>query len=148
MLTRERVTLALASLGTSAITQQLIISLWTLTPAIAQMIPVYAHFRRLTTVVPRTGSDFTIMLILSMYTVFINVAPGIDRQTIQLFRGTTIMRIRTGLFSFHQPEAEVTNAIQVDKNPWRHDSSILHEVVILRFYFIRAHCFIRVIHAV
>ena len=112
--TYEGVTLTQTTFRTDPVTHQFIFPLWTLTPAVTQMMGMDTDLRSSTLIETSTRCSVTVLFVFSIDTVRKPIAPSVDRQTVQPLRHTAIVTVRTLLLVLHYPLSEVACAIQVN----------------------------------
>ena len=79
---------------TGHVTQQLVIMLWTVGPAITQVVSVQTNRAVEAAVKTRTCHVFTRFLVLVVHAVVSTIAPSVDRETVVVTR-TAVVGLRT-----------------------------------------------------
>jgi hypothetical protein len=124
---------------TGGVTQQLVIPLWTLRPAVTQLVAMETHTGRSAAVVTRTRDVITGDLVLTSRTVLDPVTPEVDRQAVHVLTRTVGLWTR-GVSRVHLRFHKATSFIHCNEK-WRWNSiEILNPIkqVIVALDFVTA----------
>jgi hypothetical protein len=121
LVTHKGQTLTVTGRRTGGVTQQLVIPLWTLRPAVTQVVAMETHTGRSAAVVPTTRDVITADLVLTSRTVLDPVTPEVDWQTIHRLARTKEVGLWTRqVIGVHTFFSKVAHPIHVnDGRGWR-----------------------------
>jgi hypothetical protein len=121
LVTHKGQTLTVTSRRTGGVTQQLIIPLWTLRPAVTQVVAMETHIGRFAPIITWAFDVITADLVLASKTVFDPVTPEIHWQTIHCLARTAKVGLWTRRVSrVHGLCGETASSIHVndDRGHW------------------------------
>jgi hypothetical protein len=112
LMTHKGQTLTVTGRRTGGVTQQLVIPLWTLRPAVTQVVAMETHTGRSAAVVTRTRDVITADLVLTSRTVLDPVTPEVDRQAVHALTRTAKVSLWTVQVSrIHQLLGKIATSI-------------------------------------
>jgi hypothetical protein len=88
LVTHKGQTLTVTGKRTGSVTQQLVIPLWTLRPAVTQVVAMETHAGRSAPIITWAFDVITADLVLASKTVLDPVTPEVDRQAVHVLTRT------------------------------------------------------------